>query len=114
MSNWSGRSQEYWQEITRTEAKIRDAANAQQLQLRGVDAVFLVSLAVNRGSSNSARAGVISETTIRSAAKFIVDGTHELASDEQIAEYLRDVKDKRSIASTVTAGLLKTIGLGGK
>lgn len=113
MSNYAGRIQDFWSDVSNMESTVKTEAGKQTLQLRN-NAVYITSLAVNRGSSNSAVAGKISEATIRDAAKFIVEGTHRLSMDDEIAEYLRDMKTKRSIASATSAASLKTIGLGVK
>ena len=119
----SQNAQEYWKEVRSEFHKLVAHVNAlgpESLQPRpgavvvmdppprgrqgnlttsGTDMIYMVS---RRNRDRGTQAGVITECFYWSAAKFIVDSTHEIASNDEIAAYLK-LHEARRAAMGVTA-----------
>lgn len=75
--------QRYWHAVRTKQAELTERF--------GRDC-FISSLADN---TPSARAGVIVEASAETAARAIIDGTHELATESQVVEYRADQQRRR-------------------
>lgn len=105
-SQWIGRMKEYHAEIRAEEGRTKAAASQQTLQPRN-GAVYIVSL--DRGVNT--KGGQICEAAVSHASRFIVDGSHRLATDPEISEYLTDQKARRLLSSAIGVAGQRSIGL---
>lgn len=87
---------EFWLDVRDNEKQIRAelARGGSKLQPAGGEACYIVSL-TNRKARTEA--GVVVLTEVRLAAQRVTEGSHRLASDEEIRSYLVEQERKRKI-----------------
>jgi hypothetical protein len=92
----------YWSECREATLQLRAAALKAERQPRSGDWFYMTSQKV-RGGDPSARAGAVCEMAAKLAGQTVVDGSHRLATDEEIAGHLADQERRRAAVLSASA-----------
>jgi hypothetical protein len=94
--------QEFWAEVREARKEIELAIMNQAAQPHDGKSCFLVSKR-DRKSAPDLRSGVVVEATIHLAGKLLVEGSHELATDDQIATWHASQAEARKTIARLEA-----------
>jgi hypothetical protein len=92
----------YWQDVRQAVNEVIATVTGQSQQPKDPDAVYLVSI-LKRGSDPQRRVGVLSLAPLKIAAQRLVEGTHAVATDDQIVAYEKDQAEKRKTMQSLAA-----------